>query len=62
MEHYFVALPYRDMIITIGLDSDEFNRPPSLFEGMFSRARTDGFHLTCHCDVAQRTLMNTFAR
>jgi adenosine deaminase len=42
------------MIVAIGLDSDEFNRPPSLFDEMFSKARADGFHITCHCDVAQK--------
>lgn len=54
MEHYQAALPYRDMIVAIGLDSNELDRPPSLFDGMFSRARADGFHLTCHCDTGQR--------
>jgi adenosine deaminase len=54
MEHYEAALPYRDMIVGIGLDSDEYLRPPSLFEKVFSRARADGFRLTCHCDVGQR--------
>jgi adenosine deaminase len=53
MEHYEAALPYRDMIVGIGLDSDEYLRPPSLFEAVFARARADGFHLTCHCDVGQ---------
>lgn len=54
MEHLEAALPYRDMIIGIGLDSDEYLRPPSLFERVFSRARAEGFHLTCHCDVGQK--------
>ena len=54
MDHYEAALPYRDMITAIGLDSDEYQRPPSLFEDMFARARADGFHLTCHCDVGQK--------
>lgn len=51
MEHYRAALPYRDIIIGIGLDSNEEDRPPILFEELFSQARKDGFKLTMHCDV-----------
>lgn len=54
MEHYKAALPYRDMIIGIGLDSNEYDRPPSLFEEVFTLARNDGFNLTAHCDVGQK--------
>lgn len=54
MEHYKSALPYRDMIVGIGLDSLEGNRPPSLFEEVFALARRDGFKLTMHCDVDQK--------
>ena len=53
MEHYDAALRYRDMIIGIGLDSNEVDRPPSLFDEVFSRARKDGFRLTAHCDVGK---------
>ncbi|WPH00647.1 adenosine deaminase-2 [Acrodontium crateriforme] len=53
MEHYKAALPYRDMIVGIGLDSCEPGRPPSLFEDVFALARRDGFKLTAHCDVDQ---------
>ena len=52
MSHYEAALPFRDMIVGVGLDSDEYMRPPSLFAEVFHRARRDGFKLTCHCDVA----------
>ncbi|KAK4579844.1 hypothetical protein LTR86_000045 [Recurvomyces mirabilis] len=52
MEHYEASLPYHDMIIAIGLDSDEHLRPPSLFADLYKRARQDGLFLTCHCDVA----------
>ncbi|CAG8974811.1 hypothetical protein HYALB_00000424 [Hymenoscyphus albidus] len=52
-EHYELLLPYKDMIVGIGLDSNEFNHPPSFFYDLFQRARNDGFKLTCHCDVAQ---------
>ncbi|KAK4899704.1 hypothetical protein LTR27_002970 [Elasticomyces elasticus] len=51
MEHYLAALPYRDMIVGIGLDSYEVDRPPSLFAEVFARARQDGFRITAHCDV-----------
>ena len=54
MKHYEMALPYREMIVGIGLDSNEFNRPPLLFNEMYKRARNDGFKLTCHCDVTQK--------
>ncbi|KAF2168971.1 hypothetical protein M409DRAFT_65306 [Zasmidium cellare ATCC 36951] len=39
MEHYELALQARDVIIGIGLDSNEYRRPPSLFEAVFTRAR-----------------------
>ncbi|KAG9187077.1 adenosine deaminase [Alternaria panax] len=52
-EHYDAALRYRDMIVGIGLDSNEVDRPPSLFDGIFVRARNDGFRLTAHCDVGK---------
>lgn len=51
MEHYKAALPYRDIILGIGLDSNEQDRPPSLFDEVFSLARKEGFKLTMHCDV-----------
>ncbi|OBT92002.1 hypothetical protein VE01_09956 [Pseudogymnoascus verrucosus] len=54
IEHYEAALPYKDMIMGVGLDSNEYDRPPSLFEELYLRARADGFKLTCHCDVTQK--------
>ena len=53
MEHYEAALKYRDMIVGIGLDSNEIDTPPSLFDEVFKRARKDGFRLTAHCDVGK---------
>jgi len=53
MEHYIAALDYRNMIIGIGLDSNEDRRPPTLFQEVFTRARADGFRLTAHCDVGK---------
>jgi adenosine deaminase len=53
MEHYDAALKYRDMIVGVGLDSNEVDRAPSLFDEIFVRARNDGFRLTAHCDVGK---------
>ncbi|KAF2225764.1 hypothetical protein BDZ85DRAFT_258046 [Elsinoe ampelina] len=52
-EHYEAALEYRDMVVGIGLDSNEDQRPPLMFEEIFRRAREDGFRLTAHCDVGK---------
>lgn len=53
MDHYLAALEYRDMIVGVGLDSNEDQNPPMLFEEIFIRARKDGFRLTAHCDVGK---------
>jgi len=53
METYKQALPYRDKILGIGLDSDERNNPPRKFADVFALAKKDGFHITMHCDVDQ---------
>ncbi|KAH8683177.1 hypothetical protein BGZ60DRAFT_399567 [Tricladium varicosporioides] len=53
-EQYAAAIPYKDMIVGIGLDSDECDRPPLLFQELFSRARVDGFRITSHCDFNQK--------
>jgi adenine deaminase len=48
------CLPYKEFIIGVGLDSDEFENPPDKFSGVFKRAREEGFKLTMHCDVDQK--------
>lgn len=48
------ALPYKDWIVGVGLDSDEKGNPPVKFAEVFSRARAAGFRLTMHCDVNQQ--------
>lgn len=53
MDHYELLLPYKSMIVGIGLDGNEFDHPPSIFYPLYQRARNDGFKLTAHCDVAQ---------
>src|SRR5579863_7201148 len=47
------SLPYRDLIIGVGLDSDERDNPPLKFKDVFDRARAEGYRLTMHCDVDQ---------
>lgn len=47
------ALPYKDWIIGVGLDSDERGNPPAKFSEVFARARKEGFLLTMHCDIDQ---------
>ncbi|HVV94746.1 MAG TPA: adenosine deaminase [Hyphomicrobiales bacterium] len=47
------ALPYRERILGIGLDSDERGNPPLKFGEVFRRARAEGFLLTMHCDPDQ---------
>lgn len=47
------ALPYKDWIVGLGLDSDERGNPPVKFAPVFARARAEGFLLTMHCDIDQ---------
>ncbi|KAM0288340.1 hypothetical protein ACHAO9_007244 [Fusarium lateritium] len=54
MEHYEAVLPYREMVVGIGLDSDENDRPPSMFAEVYNKARQAGFRITAHCDVGQK--------
>jgi adenosine deaminase len=42
------ALPYRDRIVGVGLDSSELGHPPSKFEQVFERARAEGFVAVAH--------------
>lgn len=48
------ALPYKDCIIGVGLDSDERQNPPAKFAAVFARARREGWLVTCHCDIDQQ--------
>jgi adenosine deaminase len=47
------ALPFKDQIIGVGLDSDERGNPPRRFKEVFERARREGFLVTMHCDIDQ---------
>lgn len=42
------ALPYKDWIIAVGLDSAEVGNPPSKFQKVFERAREEGFLTVAH--------------
>jgi adenine deaminase len=42
------ALPYRDKIVGVGLDSSEVGHPPEKFARVFERARQLGLHLVAH--------------
>jgi adenosine deaminase len=51
------ALPYKDWLVGVGLDSDEKNNPPVKFAAVFARARAAGLKLTMHCDVNQQNTL-----
>lgn len=38
----------------VGLASNEYDRPPLLFEKAYGMAKRDGLHVTMHCDVDQK--------
>jgi adenosine deaminase len=42
------ALPFREKIAGVGLDSSEVGHPPRKFERVFRRAREHGFHTVAH--------------
>lgn len=42
------ALPYKDKIIGVGLDSSEVGHPPAKFAQLFARARDEGFLIVAH--------------
>jgi adenosine deaminase len=44
----------RGLFHAVGLASNEYNRPPGLFEKAFVLAKSDGLHVTMHCDVDQK--------
>jgi adenosine deaminase len=42
------ALPYKNRIIGVGLDSSEKGHPPAKFERVFAKARASGFLIVAH--------------
>lgn len=43
-----MALPFKEKIIAVGLDSSELGNPPSKFERVFAKARAEGFITVAH--------------
>jgi len=43
-----LALPYKDWIIAVGLDSSEVGHPPEHFTEVFAKARAEGFLTVAH--------------
>jgi adenine deaminase len=43
-----LALPYKDKIIGVGLDSSELGHPPAKFKNVFRRAADEGFKRVAH--------------
>ena len=42
------ALPYKDRLVAVGLDSAEQGNPPSKFKAVFDKARSQGFLTVAH--------------
>ena len=42
------ALPFKEYIIGVGLDSSEIGHPPSKFEQVFKKAKNEGFKIVAH--------------
>jgi len=42
------ALPYKEAIVAVGLDSSERGHPPAKFAAVFERARREGFFTVAH--------------
>ena len=42
------AIPFRDTIVAVGLDSSELGHPPAKFQAVFERARAAGFLTVAH--------------
>lgn len=42
------AMPYKDWLAGVGLDSSELGNPPSKFERVFKKARDEGFLVVAH--------------
>jgi len=48
METLEQALPYKDRLLAVGLDSSEVGHPPSKFSEVFTRARGEGLTTVAH--------------
>ncbi len=47
-EMFRAAMPFRDRIIGVGLDSTEVGYPPSLFQRVYAMAAAEGLHRVAH--------------
>jgi len=48
METLERALPFKDRLVAVGLDSSETGHPPANFVNVFARARQEGFRVVAH--------------
>lgn len=48
LDTFEAAMPYRDHLLGVGLDSSEIGFPPSLFTPVFEAARSEGLHVVVH--------------
>jgi adenosine deaminase len=48
MQTFEEALPFKDRLVAVGLDSSEIGNPPSKFSAVFARARSDGLRAVAH--------------
>ncbi len=48
MDSLEAALPFREHLLGVGLDSTELDHPPSEFADVFARARSEGLHAVAH--------------
>lgn len=53
MEALDAGLAFKSDLIGVGLDSDEAGNPPEKFREHFAKARSNGLHVTAHCDIDQ---------
>lgn len=51
------ALPMKQHLVGVGLDSDEKGNPPEKFAAHFAKARAAGLKVTAHCDVDQENTL-----
>ena len=56
METLEAALPFKQYLVGVGLDSDEKDNPPTKFAAAFARARAAGLKVTVHCDLNQKDI------
>ncbi|PTQ12407.1 adenosine deaminase [Sphingomonas oleivorans] len=52
------ALPMKQHLVGVGLDSDEKGNPPAKFAAHFAKARAAGLKVTAHCDVNQENTLD----